>query len=71
MVASTTSDAEGRAAVRRLTGSEVQARAHWAPTVKSLFNAGFRYQANSQFGSIAVPEFGGRRQASVGRSAGG
>jgi outer membrane cobalamin receptor len=34
-------------------------RAHWAPTVKSLLNAGVRYQANSQFGNIAVPEFGG------------
>ena len=34
-------------------------RAHWAPTVKSVFNAGVRFQANSQFGNIAVPEFGG------------
>jgi outer membrane cobalamin receptor len=33
-------------------------RVHWAPTIKSLFNAGVRYQANSQFGSITVPEFG-------------
>jgi iron complex outermembrane receptor protein len=34
-------------------------RAHWAPTVKSVLNAGVRFQANSQFGNIAVPEFGG------------
>lgn len=34
-------------------------RAHWAPSVKTLLNAGVRYQANSQFGNIAVPEFGG------------
>lgn len=34
-------------------------RAHWAPTAKSLLNAGVRYQANGQFGNIAVPEFGG------------
>jgi Outer membrane cobalamin receptor protein len=34
-------------------------RAHWAPTEKSLLNAGVRYQANSQFGNITVPEFGG------------
>jgi outer membrane cobalamin receptor len=33
-------------------------RAHWAPTVKTVINAGVRYQANSQFGDIAVPEFG-------------
>jgi iron complex outermembrane receptor protein len=33
-------------------------RAHWAPTLKTLFNAGLRYQADSQFGNITVPEFG-------------
>ncbi|MDR3745705.1 MAG: TonB-dependent receptor [Acidobacteriaceae bacterium] len=33
-------------------------RAHWSPTVKTLLNAGLRYQQNSQFGDIAVPEFG-------------
>lgn len=33
-------------------------RAHWAPTAKSVWNAGVRYQTNSQFGSIVVPEFG-------------
>jgi outer membrane cobalamin receptor len=39
-------------------------RAHWAPTSKSLLNAGVRYQANSKFGSITVPEFGGLWRAS-------
>lgn len=33
-------------------------RAHWAPTAKAVINAGVRYQTNSQFGDIAVPEFG-------------
>jgi iron complex outermembrane receptor protein len=33
-------------------------RAHWAPTIQTLLNAGVRYQANSQFGNITVPEFG-------------
>jgi outer membrane receptor protein involved in Fe transport len=39
-------------------------RAHYAPSAKSLFNAGLRYQANSQFGNIAVPEFGALWHAS-------
>lgn len=39
-------------------------RAHWSPTVKTLLNAGFRYQQNSQFGGIAVPEFGAQWHAS-------
>ena len=39
-------------------------RAHWSPTVKTLLNAGLRYQQNSQFGGIAVPEFGAQWHAS-------
>lgn len=39
-------------------------RAHWTPSVKTLLNAGVRYQANSLFGNIAVPELGGLWQAS-------
>ena len=39
-------------------------RAHWSPSVKTLLNAGFRYQQNSQFGGIAVPEFGAQWHAS-------
>ena len=39
-------------------------RAHWSPTVKTLLNAGFRYQQNSQFGGIPVPEFGAQWHAS-------
>jgi hypothetical protein len=39
-------------------------RAHWSPSVKTLLNAGFRYQQNSQFGGIAVPERSGTRLAS-------
>lgn len=33
-------------------------RAHWAPGAKTVLNAGVRYQADSQFGNLAVPEFG-------------
>ncbi len=33
-------------------------RAHWNPITKLLFNAGVRYQTNTQFGNLAVPEFG-------------
>jgi iron complex outermembrane receptor protein len=39
-------------------------RAHWTPGVKTLLNAGVRHQTNSQFGNIAVPEFGGLWHAS-------
>ena len=39
-------------------------RAHWWPTFKTLLNAGFRYQQNSQFGGIPVPEFGAQWHAS-------
>jgi outer membrane cobalamin receptor len=34
------------------------ARGHWSPISPLLLNAGVRYQANSQFGGLAVPEFG-------------
>lgn len=40
-------------------------RTHWTPSMKTLLNAGVRYQANSQFGNIAVPEFGGLWRAST------
>ena len=33
-------------------------RAHWSPLTKLLFNAGVRYQTNTQFGDLAVPEAG-------------
>ncbi|HXJ87653.1 MAG TPA: TonB-dependent receptor [Candidatus Binatia bacterium] len=33
-------------------------RGHWNATSAFLFNAGVRYQTNSQFGDLAVPEFG-------------
>jgi len=39
-------------------------RGHWSPSAKTLLNAGLRYQQNSQFGSIVVPEFGAQWQAS-------
>jgi len=39
-------------------------RAHWSPTLRTLVNAGFRYQQNSQFGGIPVPEFGAMWHAS-------
>jgi len=39
-------------------------RVHWSPSAKTLVNAGLRYQHNSQFGSIAVPEFGAQWHAS-------
>jgi outer membrane cobalamin receptor len=38
-------------------------RAHWSPTLKTLLNAGFRYQQNSKFGGIPVPEFGAQWHA--------
>lgn len=40
------------------------ARAHWSPTVKTVLNAGFRYQQDSQFGGLSVPEFGAQWHAS-------
>ncbi len=40
------------------------ARAHWSPTTRLLFNAGVRYQTDTIFGGIAVPEFGASWQAS-------
>jgi iron complex outermembrane receptor protein/vitamin B12 transporter len=40
------------------------ARAHWSPSLKTLVNAGFRYQQNSKFGRILVPEFGVQWHAS-------
>jgi iron complex outermembrane receptor protein len=39
-------------------------RAHWSPTVKTVLNAGFRYQQDSQFGGLPVPEFGAQWHAS-------
>lgn len=33
-------------------------RAHFSPTARTVLNAGVRYQQNSQFGGIVVPEFG-------------
>jgi outer membrane cobalamin receptor len=39
-------------------------RVHWSPTAKTLLNAGLRYQQNSQFGGIVVPEFGAQWHAS-------
>lgn len=39
-------------------------RGHWAPNVKTLFNAGVRYQSDSHFGDITVPEFGASWHAS-------
>jgi iron complex outermembrane receptor protein len=39
-------------------------RAHWSPTLKTLVNAGFRYQQNSLFGGIPVPEYGAQWHAS-------
>jgi iron complex outermembrane receptor protein len=39
-------------------------RAHWSPSAKTLLNAGFRYQQNSTFGGIPVPEFGAQWHAS-------
>ena len=39
-------------------------RAHWSPTTELLFNAGVRYQTDSLFGNIVVPEFGASWQAS-------
>jgi len=33
-------------------------RGHWSPTSSLLLYAGVRYQTNSQFGDLAVPEFG-------------
>jgi iron complex outermembrane receptor protein len=39
-------------------------RAHWTPSVKTLFNAGVRYQTDSRFGDITVPEFGAQWHAS-------
>jgi outer membrane cobalamin receptor len=39
-------------------------RAHWSPTQKTLLNAGLRYQHDSLFGSLAVPEFGAQWHAS-------
>jgi iron complex outermembrane receptor protein len=38
-------------------------RAHWTPSVKALFNAGVRYQTDSRFGNITVPEFGAQWHA--------
>jgi iron complex outermembrane receptor protein len=40
----------------RITDAAGFWRAHWAPIHSLLFNAGVRYQTNSQFGSLAVPE---------------
>jgi outer membrane cobalamin receptor len=34
-------------------------RVQWLPLRRLRFNAGYRYQANSQFGGISVPEAGG------------
>ncbi len=39
-------------------------RGHVSPSSKTLVNAGLRYQQNSQFGSIIVPEFGAQWHAS-------
>ncbi len=39
-------------------------RTHWSPTTELLFDAGVRYQADSIFGDIVVPEFGTSWQAS-------
>jgi outer membrane cobalamin receptor len=39
-------------------------RAHWSPTTKLLFNGGVRYQTDTIFGDITVPEFGAWWQAS-------
>ena len=39
-------------------------RTHWNPTNQLLFNAGVRYQTNTVFGAITVPEFGAAWQAS-------
>jgi outer membrane receptor protein involved in Fe transport len=33
-------------------------RAHWSPIAPLLFDAGVRYQTNTQFGDLAVPEVG-------------
>ena len=33
-------------------------RGHWNPTAPLVLNAGVRYQTNSQFGDLAVPEVG-------------
>jgi iron complex outermembrane receptor protein len=33
-------------------------RAHWIPLRALLFNAGIRYQTNTQFGDLTVPELG-------------
>jgi outer membrane cobalamin receptor len=42
-----------------LTDAAGFTRAVWTPLNRLRFNAGFRYQHNSLFGGIAVPEFGG------------
>jgi outer membrane cobalamin receptor len=39
-------------------------RGHWAPSLKTLINAGVRCQSDSHFGDITVPEFGASWRAS-------
>ncbi|MCL5005924.1 MAG: TonB-dependent receptor [Acidobacteria bacterium] len=39
-------------------------RAHWSPTTQLVFSGGLRYQTDSVFGDITVPEFGALWQAS-------
>jgi outer membrane receptor protein involved in Fe transport len=51
-------DATNYGGSHEITDAAGFVRIHWSPSAQLLFNAGVRYQTDTVFGNITVPEFG-------------